>query len=618
MATWRERNADGDFEDVTVEERYDGERGPFASDPAAAYTPDKYDDSGPDNYDSPYPDVDAGAVDETNDTTLVHNYRAVGQIRIETKPTSSKQAVRLEDLNDLIQFTAVANIDAPDLTAFVGAFVGSLLIVTSSSVGPNEYTVYAWDNINLSGADSPYVLAGSSGFWTATAGKYQLGSRTIKGDLTGTGAGAFSGALTSTTLNTGQGANELYPMDQAVLTSSSPTFVTETLTGLTASLPVKTDASKVLVSGAINLASAEVTGLLPNANLANSSINITDTAGIGAGASVSLGGTLTLSNTTATPQFTRLGLGIAASAPYRLFTSEGTTSAIAINVSGGAGGDKSQLVFRFNNGRNGAVIQSVVGGSFVGDLQFYTNPTGASGAETEKMRILGNGNVGVGTTGPDAKVDSLTTSGAQYRATYTDGSVYTDMTTDSSGDFTIAPTGLDTKITGEAHVTAGTSTGHVAHIGGTLNSPFSSVGNVGTGTDDLMSYTIPANVMAADGDYIEFTFAGDIANTAVTKAIAVVVGTTSIAVYTLGASAAGAWMIQGRILRIGGGTAEVYITATTVAALLAMPIVTLRQNLSLAPSNWASSCVLKATANATNDNDVIQRVGIVKWGSVGT
>jgi len=40
-----------------------------------------------------------------------------------------------------------------------------------------------------------------------------------------------SGAITATTLNTGQGANELYDMDQNVKTSSSPTFVNSYIGG---------------------------------------------------------------------------------------------------------------------------------------------------------------------------------------------------------------------------------------------------------------------------------------------------------------------------------------------------------------------------------------------------
>lgn len=57
-----------------------------------------------------------------------------------------------------------------------------------------------------------------------------------------------------------------------------------------------------------------------------------------------------------------------------------------------------------------------------------------------------NGNVGAGTTGPDAKLDALSTSGEQLRLTYTDGSVYTGFTVNSGGDLTIDPTGGDVSL----------------------------------------------------------------------------------------------------------------------------------------------------------------------------
>jgi hypothetical protein len=51
------------------------------------------------------------------------------------------------------------------------------------------------------------------------------------------------------------------------------------------------------------------------------------------------------------------------------------------------------------------------------------------------------GNVGIGTTGPDAKLDVLGTSGEQLRLTYTDNSVYATFTVDSSGSLTMRATG---------------------------------------------------------------------------------------------------------------------------------------------------------------------------------
>jgi len=52
-----------------------------------------------------------------------------------------------------------------------------------------------------------------------------------------------------------------------------------------------------------------------------------------------------------------------------------------------------------------------------------------------------NGDVGIGTTGPDRILDILDTSGPQMRLTYTDNSVFTDFQTTSGGKLYIAPSG---------------------------------------------------------------------------------------------------------------------------------------------------------------------------------
>ncbi len=52
-----------------------------------------------------------------------------------------------------------------------------------------------------------------------------IGASYTGGAISGT-TGTFSGAVTATTLDTGQGANELYDMDQNVLTTSAVTFAT--------------------------------------------------------------------------------------------------------------------------------------------------------------------------------------------------------------------------------------------------------------------------------------------------------------------------------------------------------------------------------------------------------
>ena len=64
-----------------------------------------------------------------------------------------------------------------------------------------------------------------------------------------------------------------------------------------------------------------------------------------------------------------------------------------------------------------------------------------------------NNRVGIGTIGPDSPLDVLSTVGSQLRLTYTDGTVYTTLNTDSSGNFTIDATGTKTIITDDLQIT---------------------------------------------------------------------------------------------------------------------------------------------------------------------
>lgn len=60
---------------------------------------------------------------------------------------------------------------------------------------------------------------------------------------------------------------------------------------------------------------------------------------------------------------------------------------------------------------------------------------------TEYGRWDSTGNFGIATTSPRKPLDVLSTAGAQARFTYTDNSVYTEFLTNSSGNFSITPTG---------------------------------------------------------------------------------------------------------------------------------------------------------------------------------
>jgi hypothetical protein len=74
-------------------------------------------------------------------------------------------------------------------------------------------------------------------------------------------------------------------------------------------------------------------------------------------------------------------------------------------------------------------------------IRFYTAANVTTRTGTERLRVTGAGNVGIGTTGPDRLLDVLDASNPQLRLTHTDGNVYTDFQTVSEGYLYINPSG---------------------------------------------------------------------------------------------------------------------------------------------------------------------------------
>lgn len=71
-------------------------------------------------------------------------------------------------------------------------------------------------------------------------------------------------------------------------------------------------------------------------------------------------------------------------------------------------------------------------GSGMGDLVFATRSLTTDTAPTETMRILANGNIGIGTASPNAKIESLATT-EQLRLSY-DATHFASFTVNSTGD----------------------------------------------------------------------------------------------------------------------------------------------------------------------------------------
>jgi len=132
------------------------------------------------------------------------------------------------------------------------------------------------------------------------------------------------------------------------------------------------------------------------------------------------------------------------------------------------------------------------------------------------------------------------------------------------------------------------------------------VGNVGVGTDDLMSYTLPAATLGTDGQALRVTVWGTTAANANAKTIVFNFGATTV---TINATTAAPnnqnWRAVFEIVRTGAAT-QVLAGSGTAGAVL-------EGTYSAAPTATLSAAVvIKTTGAATADNDIVQRGMLVE------
>lgn len=130
------------------------------------------------------------------------------------------------------------------------------------------------------------------------------------------------------------------------------------------------------------------------------------------------------------------------------------------------------------------------------------------------------------------------------------------------------------------------------------------VGNITTGEDDLMTYTIPANTMPVNGDRITFRASGTIANNVNAKRLRVKYGGTTImdtGAAGIPVSAAIQWVVEGEIIRTGAATQKCNANLSTNNATLATYV-----GYSTAAETLTNAITLKLTGEATSTNDIVQ------------
>lgn len=137
----------------------------------------------------------------------------------------------------------------------------------------------------------------------------------------------------------------------------------------------------------------------------------------------------------------------------------------------------------------------------------------------------------------------------------------------------------------------------------TLHVDTTTVGNVGTGTDDLMSYTLPANTLAANHDRLIIRSSGTYDDASSKDVFYSIDG--SVIGGLSGVTATGRWSRTLEIIRTSG-------TAYAFSGVFADNVNRLEFGGS-GTATFSGAIILKSTASATSDNDVTQTMLSVEF-----
>jgi len=157
--------------------------------------------------------------------------------------------------------------------------------------------------------------------------------------------------------------------------------------------------------------------------------------------------------------------------------------------------------------------------------------------------------------------------------------------------------------TGGTRIRWGTASSTFARVSGTLTASTTAVGNVGTGEDNLITYTVPGNLLTVNLDRIKFTSAGTFAANINNKRIRVYFGTTVLLDTTALALNGGDWAIDWEVIRTGAATQKAWCRFSSSNTLLTSLVDYTAPTMTL-----SSNQTFKLTGEATSNNDISQEL----------
>jgi hypothetical protein len=148
-----------------------------------------------------------------------------------------------------------------------------------------------------------------------------------------------------------------------------------------------------------------------------------------------------------------------------------------------------------------------------------------------------------------------------------------------------------------------------AYASGTLTTISSNAGNVGTGEDDLHSYTISGGTLATDNDVIAVEGWGT--STSAGPVLKVYFNGTVIGNFQLSSFSASAWRVTAKIVRI---------TSTQVWTIVSndaeVNVFNQTQFTNITGLNLTTSKILKFTGEGVATNDIVQKYTQIKYEAV--
>jgi hypothetical protein len=138
----------------------------------------------------------------------------------------------------------------------------AILRVGQDGSGIDIYEGASYNGMDCVGSNKLAIRSKSTGdgdIIVDTTGYVGISTASPTATLDVTGSCAISGACTTATLNTGQGDNELYDMDQNVLTTSSVTFKKTDVADTLIAETVHTDGLVIVETGGAGIVNNEIT-----------------------------------------------------------------------------------------------------------------------------------------------------------------------------------------------------------------------------------------------------------------------------------------------------------------------------------------------------------------------